>query len=192
MQIYIVIRYFPMDLMDVTGPAKKKLKMDVTASSSSPTSSSSTARWKYDVFLSFRGEDTRNSFTDIIYNALIKEDIITFKDDVNLEKGKRISELFKKIEQSRFAIVIFSKDYASSTWCLDELAKIVQCEKEMGMTILPVFYDVEPSDVRPEKEKGTFALALIEHEKKSREKVQQWRDALTHVSYISGWTVMNR
>uniref|UniRef100_A0A2N9FIP3 ADP-ribosyl cyclase/cyclic ADP-ribose hydrolase n=1 Tax=Fagus sylvatica TaxID=28930 RepID=A0A2N9FIP3_FAGSY len=168
--------------------------MDVTASSSSPTSSSSTssstARWKYDVFLSFRGEDTRYSFTDLIYAALIKEDINTFKDDENLEKGKRISELFKEIEQSRFAIVIFSKDYASSTWCLDELAKIVQCEKEKGMTVLPVFYDVQPSDVRSEN--GTFAHALIEHEKKNTEKVQQWRDALTHVSYISGWTVMNR
>ena len=168
--------------------------MDVTASSSSPTSSSSpsssTARWKYDVFLSFRGEDTRYTFTDLIYAALIKENIITFKDDVNLEKGKRISELFKKIEESRFAIVIFSKDYASSTWCLDELAKIVQCEKEKGMTVLPVFYDVQPSDVRSEN--GTFAHALIEHEKKNIEKVQQWRDALSHVGKIVGWTVMNR
>ncbi|GMY19124.1 disease resistance protein RPV1-like, partial [Fagus crenata] len=169
--------------------------MDVTASSSSPTSSSSTssstARWKYDVFLSFRGEDTRNTFTDLIYDALITKGINTFKDDEKLEKGKAISFLFKAIEESRFAIVIFSKDYASSTWCLDELAKIVQCEKEMGMTILPVFYDVEPYDVRPEKE-GTFALALIELEKRFKDKVKTWRAALTHVSYISGWTVMQR
>ena len=164
--------------------------MDVTASSSSPTSSSSTARWKYDVFLSFRGKDTRNSFTDLIYAALIKEDINTFKDDEKLEKGKRISELFKEIEQSRFAIVIFSKDYASSTWCLAELAKIVQCEKEKGMTVLPVFYDVQPSDVRSKI--GTFARALIKHEKNKIKKVQQWRAALTHVSYISGWPVINR
>ena len=177
--------------MDVTASSSSPTSSS-SSTSSSPTSSSSTARWKYDVFLSFRGEDTRNSFTDIIYAALIKENIITFKDDVNLEKGKRISELLKKIEESRFAIVIFSKGYASSDWCLIELAKIVQCEKEMGMTIIPVFYDVEPSDVRPKNEEGTFALALIEHEKKSTENVQQWRDALTHVSYISGWTVMNR
>ena len=182
-----------MDLMDVTGLAKKKLKMDVTASSSSPTSSStlsSTARWKYDVFLSFRGEDTRYTFTDLIYDAFIKNDINTFKDDEKLQKGKPISELFKEIEESRFAVVIFSKDYASSTWCLDELAKIVQCEKDRGMTVLPVFYDVQPSDVCSEN--GTFAHALMEHEKKNIEKVQQWRDALSHVSKIVGWTVMNR
>ena len=180
-----------MDLMDVIGLAKKKKKMDMIASSSSPTSStsSSTARWKYDVFLNFRGEDTLYTFTNLIYGALIKEDIITFKDDEKLEKGKLISELFKEIEQSRFAIVIFSKDYASSTWCLDELAKIVQCEKEKGMTVLPVFYDVQPSDVCSEN--GTFAHALIEHEKKNM-KMQQWRDALSHVGNIVGWTVMNR
>uniref|UniRef100_A0A2N9FP54 TIR domain-containing protein n=1 Tax=Fagus sylvatica TaxID=28930 RepID=A0A2N9FP54_FAGSY len=160
--------------------------MDVTAPSSFP--SSSTARWNYDVFLNFRGEDTRYTFTDLIYDALIKKGIITFKDDEKLEKGKPISELFKEIEQSRFAIVIFSKDYASSTWCLDELAKIVHCEKEMGMTVLPVFYDVEPSDVRSAK--GTFAHALIELEKRFKDKVETWRAALTHVSYISGWPVM--
>ena len=85
--------------------------MDMIALSSSPTSStsSSTARWKYDVFLNFRGEDTRYTFTNLIYGALIKEDIITFKDDEKLEKGKLISELFKEIEQSRFAIVISQK-----------------------------------------------------------------------------------
>ncbi|GMY19118.1 TMV resistance protein N-like isoform X1 [Fagus crenata] len=165
--------------------------MDVTASSSFPSfsfTSSSIARWKYDVFLSFRGEDTRYTFTDLIYDALIKKGINTFKDDEKLEKGKPILELFKEIEQSRFAIVIFSKDYASSTWCLDELVKIVQCEKKMGMTILPVFYDVEPSDVGSAN--GTYAQAFIELEKRFKDKVETWRAALTHVSYISGWPIM--
>ena len=182
MQIYIVIQYvtsiFSMNLMGVTAPT------------SFPTSSSTAPRWKYDVFLSFRGEDTRNTFTDLIYDALIKMGINTFKDDEKLEKGKPISDLFKKIEESRFAVVIFSKDYASSTWCLDEVAKIVQCEKEMGMTILPVFYDVEPSDVRSAN--GTYAVALIELENRFKDKVETWRAALTHVSYISGWPVMKR
>ena len=161
----------------------------MTASPSSPTSSSSTARWKYDVFLSFRGKDTCNSFTDLIYAALIKADINTFKDDENLKKGKLISELFKEIEKLRFAIVIFSKDYASSTWCLDELAKIVHCEKEMGMTVLPVFYDVEPSDVRSAK--GTFAHALIELEKRFKDKVETWRAALTHARELYLWMACN-
>jgi hypothetical protein len=185
MQIYIrdsiFTCLFPMDLMDVT------------ASSSFPTSSS-TARWKYDVFLSFRGEDTRKTFTDLIYDALRQKGINTFKDDKDLEKGETISqELSKAIEESRSAIVILSKNYASSTWCLDELTKIIHCKEEMGMRVLPVFYDVEPSDVR--KQLGTFAQAFIEHEerfKENIEKVEKWRAALSHVGNLAGWTVMNR
>ena len=170
------------------------MDMDVTASSSFPTSSSSTARLKYDVFLSFRGEDTRKTFTDLIYDALRQKGIITFKDDKDLERGKTIAiELLKAIEESRSAIVILSKDYASSTWCLDELTKIIHCKEEMGMRVLPVFYDVEPSDVR--KQLGTFAQAFIEHEerfKENIEKVEKWRAALSQVGNLAGWTVMNR
>uniref|UniRef100_A0A2N9GH17 TIR domain-containing protein n=1 Tax=Fagus sylvatica TaxID=28930 RepID=A0A2N9GH17_FAGSY len=160
---------------------------------SSSSTSSSTARWEYDVFISFRGEDTRKSFTDLIYFALKEKGINTFKDDKDLEKGETISqELSKAIEESRSAIVILSKNYASSTWCLDELTKIIHCKEEMGMRVLPVFYDVEPSHVR--KQLGTFAQAFIEHEerfKENIEKVEKWRAALSHVGNLAGWTVMN-
>ena len=59
-------------------------------SSFSSSSSSSTGRWKYDVFISFRGEDTRNTFADLLYDAFKREGIIAFKDDEKLEKGKTI------------------------------------------------------------------------------------------------------
>ena len=157
--------------------------------SSSSSSSSSTSRWKYDVFISFRGEDTRNTFADLLYDAFKREGIIAFKDDEKLEKGKTISsELSNAIEKSRYAVVIFSKNYASSTWCLNELVKIVQCEKEK---IWPVFYDVEPSDVR--KQEGTFEHDFIKHEKNFNEdRVKMWRVALSKVGEIVGWPVINR
>ena len=95
---------------------------------------SSSHRWKYHVFLSFRGEDTRKSFTDHLYTTLKQKGIFTFKDDEKLERGKLISlELLKAIEESMFAIVILSKNYASSTWCLDELVKIVECKEKMNL-----------------------------------------------------------
>ena len=150
------------------------------------SSSSSTSRLTYDVFLSFRGKDTRNGFTDHLYAALKQKGILTFRDDEMLEKGKSISpELLKAIKESKLAIVIFSKNYASSTWCLDELTKVIGCMEETGMAILPIFYHVDPSDVR--KQKGTFAKAFVEHEKENIEKVQTWRAALKKVAEISGW-----
>ncbi|XP_068308670.1 disease resistance protein RPV1-like [Pyrus communis] len=76
----------------------------------------------YDVFLSFRGQDNRKNFTDHLYAAFDLKGIVTFRDDLKLGRGKSISpELLKAIEESRFAVVVFSRNYASSTWCLDEL-----------------------------------------------------------------------
>ena len=164
-----------------------------TASSSSSVSSS-TPEWKYDVFLSFRGEDTRNRFTDHLYVALKQKGIFTFRDEEKLETGKSISsELLKAIEESRSAIVILSRNYASSTWCLDELVKIIRCMKEMKMMVLPIFYDVDPSTIR--KQMGTFAPTFDKHEEhfKDRiEKVQAWRTALTEVANLKGWHVQDR
>ncbi|PWA55071.1 toll/interleukin-1 receptor (TIR) domain-containing protein [Artemisia annua] len=86
--------------------------------------------FRYDVFLSFRGEDTRNNFVGHLYQALKHKGIETYSDDEKIEKGKMINEqLIKSIEDSRFYIIVFSKKYASSSWCLDELVKIMECQK---------------------------------------------------------------
>ena len=161
------------------------------ASTLSP-SSSMTSQWKYDVFLSFSGVDTCQGFTDHLFDALKQKGILTFKDDEGLDRGKSIlSELLKAIEESRFAIIIFSKNYASSRWCLDELAKIVRCREEKGLTILPIFYDVDPSEVRNQTE--TFGQAFNKHkDKENIKKVETWRDALKEVANISGWHLQDR
>uniref|UniRef100_A0A2N9FND5 TIR domain-containing protein n=1 Tax=Fagus sylvatica TaxID=28930 RepID=A0A2N9FND5_FAGSY len=163
-----------------------------TASDPSSSSSSALARWEYDVFLSFRGEDTRKNFTDHLYAALDQRGIRTFRDDEKLEKGKPISpKLLNAIQVSRFAVIVLSRNYASSSWCLDELVKIVECTEETGLIALPVFYHVNPSDVR--KQKGTFAEAFAEHEGhiKNKEKVQTWKYALTQVANLSGWDLQD-
>ncbi|XP_030967273.1 TMV resistance protein N-like isoform X2 [Quercus lobata] len=158
------------------------------------TSSSSTPWWKYDVFLSFRGDDTRRSFTGHLYDALKRKGVLTFRDDENLERGKSISqELLNAIEESRVAIIIFSKNYASSTWCLNELEKIVRSMKEMGLTILPVFYDMDASDVR--NQTGPFQNAFDDLEdqfKENLEKVETWRVALREVANLASWPLQNR
>ena len=162
------------------------------------SSSSSPPYWKYEVFLSFCGADSRRSFTDHLYHALNQKGIFTFIDDEKLERGKSISpELLKTIEESGFAIVILSTNYASSKWCLAELAKIVECMKQNKLTILPVFYHVNPSDVRNQMgilatQDQTFAEAFAKHERDPRVKIedlQAWKAAFKEVGNISGWHV---
>ncbi|KAL5845582.1 hypothetical protein ACOSQ3_009106 [Xanthoceras sorbifolium] len=158
------------------------------ASSLSSCSDIATRGTKFDVFLSFRGEDTRNTFASHLYAALCRTKIQTFIDD-QIRKGDGISPaLSKTIEDSCLSIVILSKNYASSTWCLNELLKILECKKTKGQIILPVFYHVLPSDVR--KQIGSYGEAFAKHEKcfkKTKDKVSNWRDALNQVANLSGW-----
>ena len=153
----------------------------------SSSSSSSTAQGKYDVFLSFRGEDTRKNFMDHLFNALKDKGILTFRDDEELKKGKAIGpELLEAINESKFAVIILSKDYASSSWCLDELAHIIFCKEQKGMTVLPVFHYVDPSDVR--KQRKNFEQAFVEYEEKeNKERVEKWRVALRHWLAFKGY-----
>ncbi|KAM3395443.1 TMV resistance protein N [Capsicum galapagoense] len=145
-------------------------------------------QWSYDVFLSFRGEDIRKSFVDHLYVALQQKGINTFKDDKTLQKGNSISlDLTRAIEESRIALIIFSKNYAHSTWCLDEVVKIMECKNVKGQIVLPVFYDVDPSTVR--KQKSSFGEAFSNHEDCC--KVQKWRAALEEAANLSGWDLPN-
>ncbi|KAI3496848.1 hypothetical protein L1887_39226 [Cichorium endivia] len=150
----------------------------------SSSTSSIHKSFKYDVFLSFRGDDTRMNFVDHLYSALQHKNIYTYKDDVRIKKGKRIGdELIKSIEESKFYIIVFSKNYASSSWCLDELVKIMECHKTAEHTAYPIFYDVEPSEVR--KQSGVVGKAFAKHE--NEEAAGKWREALKEGADLAGW-----
>ena len=154
------------------------------ASSSTP-SSTITLTKKYHVFLSFRGEDTRIGFTSHLYDALSRTCMLTFID-YKLVRGDEISPaLLKSIQKSKIAVVIFSKNYASSKWCLRELAEIMKCKKLNELIVLSIFYYVDPSDVR--KQTGPFKDSFAKHENESQDEVQEWRDAFTEASNLAGW-----
>ncbi|XP_024168266.1 disease resistance protein RUN1 isoform X2 [Rosa chinensis] len=147
--------------------------------------SSSAPLPNYDVFLSSSGEDTVRNFTDHLYTALDQKGIFTFRDG---EDGEELVA----IEESRCAIVVLSGKY-TDPWCLDAIAKIVECKEVMKLTVLPVFHDVDPSDVR--KQTGDhFGEAFSKHEeafKHEPEKVRRWRRALLEVANLSGWQLQN-
>jgi hypothetical protein len=155
------------------------------------SSSSSSSRW--DVFLSFRGEDTRTNFTAHLYRALGRNGINTFMDD-KLRSGDDISPaLLKAIEESEISIIVLSKNYASSRWCLHELKKILDCRKTRGQQVLPLFYDVTPAEVRHQTKTVKEAFAQLEKRYKDDDKkVNMWKSALTQVADLSGMTLENR
>ncbi|CBI23894.3 unnamed protein product, partial [Vitis vinifera] len=142
----------------------------------------------YDVFLSFRGEDTRYNFTDHLYKALVNRGIRTFRDD-KLRRGEAIApELLKAIEESRSSVIVFSENYAGSRWCLDELVKIMECHKDLGH-VFPIFYHVDPSHVR--NQEGSFGKAFAGYEENWKDKIPRWRTALTEAANLSGWHILD-
>jgi len=136
------------------------------------------------VFLSFRDLDTLYGFTGHLYKALHDSGIHTFIDDENLQRGEEITPtIVKAIEESRIAIIVLSINYASSTRCLDELATIHDCLKRKRLLVLPVFYYVDPSQVRSQK--GSFGETLTKHKerlKHNTEKLVKWSMALHQVT----------
>ncbi|XP_058726458.1 TMV resistance protein N-like [Vicia villosa] len=119
----------------------------------------------YDVFLNFRGEDTRKSFTGNLFHALHNKRIKTFMYNDNLKTGNQIlASIFKVLKQSRISIVVLSKNYPSYALCLDELVKIIECRERNNLLVLPIFYDVDPSDVRHQR--GSFGHNISHHEHK--------------------------
>ncbi|GKC76398.1 NB-ARC domains-containing protein [Tanacetum coccineum] len=145
-------------------------------------------RWKYDVFVSFRGDDIRKSFMDHMFNDFMHKGIHAFRDDRELPKGEEISpHLYKAIEESRFLIVIFSKNYASSTWCLRELVKILECKQteDPKHEVRIIFYDAKPDVARNQKK--SYAQAFRNHEVSNSTEAGKWKEALYVAANLSGW-----
>ncbi|KAI9107319.1 hypothetical protein K1719_021707 [Acacia pycnantha] len=159
--------------------------------SSSSSAPSSQPQKKYDVFISFSGADTSPTFTSHLLDAIRINHIEAYIDE-GLEKGDEIwSSLEKAIQDSTLFLIIFSENYASSTWCLEELTKILECSKNQGRLVMPVFYGVYPSHVR--KQLGSYQEAFEQHERRinNKQRLQKWREALTHAANLSGWDSFN-
>ncbi|XP_042511626.1 toll/interleukin-1 receptor-like protein [Macadamia integrifolia] len=157
----------------------------------SSSCSSSASPMTYDVFLSFRGADTRHNFTHDLYAALVEKGIKTFKDDEEIKIGDVISEALERaIKKSKFAIIIFSRNYASSTWCLEELSLIMERWERHGQKVFSVFLNgVNPLDVKHQK--GSFGEPFGLHEQQfGPEMTEKWRSALRRATAdeVSGWS----
>ncbi|GAU43039.1 hypothetical protein TSUD_329370 [Trifolium subterraneum] len=144
--------------------------------------------WTYDVFLSFCDKDTADSFASYLYTALTVAGVVVFRDGDNLSNQDQApsNSVLHAIESSRISIVIFSKKYADSTWCLQELDKIMECYKTKGQKVVPVFYDVNPSSVLHQE--GMLGEAF----KDLKQRILNKDEFLRELGNISGFTVDSR
>ncbi|KAI9071819.1 hypothetical protein K1719_046223 [Acacia pycnantha] len=157
-------------------------------------SSSITDKWSYDydVYLSFCGEDTRFSFIDFLHHSLLQKGLRVFLAESIGRVEPTTSTIFEPIHKSIIAIIVFSENYVNS-FCLQELVQILECFKEEGRLIFPVFYDVNPSEVRDQR--GSYAKALARLEERfidKRDQVEEWRQALSQAAEIKGYHFQTR
>ncbi|XP_039164784.1 toll/interleukin-1 receptor-like protein isoform X2 [Eucalyptus grandis] len=156
------------------------------------TGGSSALATRYDVFLSFRGPDTRDTFTDCLYRTMIGQGIAAYRDSEELHAGDRIDDLLRAVGESKICIPILSRGYASSAWCLRELARVTELHESTGKPeILPIFFDVIPTDVKLRTK--LYLKDLKKHEQRHGAEIRQrWEAALGKVAEIKGWEVQGK
>ncbi|KAK4261203.1 hypothetical protein QN277_004235 [Acacia crassicarpa] len=143
----------------------------------------------HEVFISFREEDTRQGFVSHLHSALRRKGIKTYMDDHDLERGNEISStLLQAIKQSKISLIVFSENFASSRWTLDELVTIMSCKRTWGQLVLPIFYRISPSEV---KKKRSYSAVFKKHQNLSRssmkETEQRWTTAMAEAADLAGW-----
>ena len=132
----------------------------------SSSSFSTKPQWIYDVFINFRGGDTRRNFVSHLYYALSNAGVNTFFDEENLLKGMQLEELSRAIEGSQIAIAASSETYTESSWCLSE----------------PTGHFGDALE----------AAAQKKYSAKDREYgFSRWKIALAKAANFSGWDVKN-
>lgn len=149
------------------------------ASSSSRTTASPWEKFSsFDVYLSYD-----NVFTDQHFKELLCSEIRT----AGLQIFPYFLLQYMQTAEVGASIIVLSQNYPSSIQCLDELLLILDRRANSNHCVIPVFYDVEVSDVREHRK--NFALRWYETVSPWKEKVDRWKAALTEVATLPGFIV---
>ncbi|KFK32273.1 hypothetical protein AALP_AA6G221000 [Arabis alpina] len=138
------------------------------------------------VFINFRGKDVRKNFVSFLAPTLRSANINVFIDE-DMLLSTDLSDLLTEIEQSEIALVIFSKNYANSDWCLDELAKIKERKDQGRLRVIPIFYNLDTSVVKElTNDFGNNYRDLKRKHLHEPERTQKWEEALLTIPDIKG------
>ena len=139
----------------------------------------------FDVFINHRGPDVKETLALELYYSLHALGYKIFLDCYEIERGDSFDSAIKNaIYSASIHIAIFSRGYAKSSWCLDELVLMLKTKAK----IIPIFYDVTPSNLFY-IQKGVYSDAFVQHEKKGRylNQLEVWEKDLYSVSFIYGY-----
>jgi hypothetical protein len=138
----------------------------------------------FDVFLNHRGPDVKRNFAAHLHQALQEAECRPFLDKPALEKGQHgQKKIYEALECASVHVAIFSKHYADSDYCLDELCAMLESKK----LIIPVFYDVSPSVLRCEDPDGPYTKALNIQGRRSASELKKWKEALHTAAELNGF-----
>jgi len=126
-------------------------------------------------------------------NGLLEHEVFLSSIREDTSASVTSTSLLQAIKESEIAVIVLSIHYANSQWCLDELVNIMDCRSTTGKIVLPVFYDVDPSEVRHQKGKfgKAFESLLNRISKEEEDKSLKWRHALCEVAALAGIVVMS-
>ncbi|GLJ33373.1 hypothetical protein SUGI_0671360 [Cryptomeria japonica] len=143
----------------------------------------------FDVFINHRGADAKETLAAHLYNSFQELGLRAFLDCKEKELGDYFpSTIETAIRSASVHIAIFSERYAESAWCLAELVLMLESRAK----ILPLFYGVQPSELR-HIESGAYASAFRSYKEKGRylQKLETWEKALQSASLITGSEINN-
>lgn len=138
------------------------------------------------VYISCHGGDLCITFVKHLVNNLTNAGVKVFIDN-DERMWIKMNQLYNRIEDSRIAVVIFSKRYLASGLCLNELAKMDELAKEGKLLVIPVFYQVISSDMK--NLKGECGRCFREMRKRHEDEpnnVRKWETSLMSMAETIG------
>ncbi len=125
----------------------------------------------------------KQNFAAHLHQALQEAGCRPFLDMESLEKGQDgQKKIYEALACASVHVAIFSKHYADSNYCLNELWNMFERKK----LIIPVFYDVSPNDLHCKLHNGPYTKAFRKtHGRRPASELKKWKDALSRTAQLS-------
>lgn len=136
----------------------------------------------YDVFVSFCGEDTRRTFISHLYRSFVEKGIQIFRDETKVNPADHPSRIhLGPIGRPEIALIVISRNYAYSRWCLEELVEILKLSRKGSLMVFPVYYGIDHINISLQPEE--FGKEFLSE---TPDKLQSWSEALAELGNMAG------